>query len=624
MRKTIVLDNKSAVIKLPGAKYISSHEEYCRFFPCTKRLKAVFILAELFWEGCDTSSFYGIELARELRQRYRIQCRIIICSYWPRERFISKSNPYAAGNILNSPLMDFIRLSDTNPADFKIAGNSLDDCTLDDLLYSFYDIRGIAGEQMHDLDNWLSANYEKEQAEKVIHITNTLSNVKQLIHPERVNDYNMLCNILIEQLNTSSDIDLSILIRNNTDKIYELLNDESAKIDDDVSLLYNINWSVILVDDNPHQLQLIQEALSLIGILSYTFSTPEESLHHIKGSLSKKLKYPGQSIGSKHKDKIPSLVLITDLRFVDKNGKWNDIQGVDFCRKISENSVPPITPIILTNKRGSLLRQIQNLPDYNFRIFYKKDVFKEQNSLHSFVKQIVSIGNSAFFESQSRPQPTLRTWIEGSTKISYPLAAFYRTHCLSVDYAESEARINDSASSFLKNFEQSRESVNLMPVVTISGPPTQRRYLEIFRNRILLTRRIIWGLFAVIKMDNPDDDIEKAIFTAISSIDKDSLDDKIDSEKKLNSQMDQVFLTTMAISFKGKNDLVEKLFAGSLSTHSDILLEEIRFLNSHFGSESFICKQDNDVLDSFLLEIRKFSSGLRDFHLIFDIDRVYS
>lgn len=625
MSLTITIDNKYPLIPADNCKHISSRRDFENFFNKNNKFKGIFILAELDWVGLETSQYYGLELARELRQKYRVKAPIAVCSFWPREHFVSSDNPDAKGNILNSPLVDFIRIQERGFSQYTFPNNELDELLLDDIIYSFFNFRGIAGELMHNLDNWLTKSISLSPTVIANYVAGVLQQIKALVDPEKVPGFEGVCKELNDKIIDEKGRSVDQLVKSYTDRIYSMLshitNDKDLN-EKPTELSSDYKWSIIVVDDNAMHKDKLVKAFEERCLTVHSYSFPQEAVEglvKLNSKFEKSIKKDKKSL----KDDIVKVnagkpaVLITDLRFINQNGKWTDLQGFQLAKRISQESMVRISTVIVTNKRGTILKQIQKLDDFEGRIFYKSDIFRDKTSLYDFVYQIIRIGNDAFFTGLNKPQPKLSTWLNGSKKISYPLAYHYQIHCMAKDYKEAEEEINKKALSYYRQYENNNIGENLKPSFSIAGTPLIKKNLDNFRSKVLLYRRIIWALFANF---NPVSvrDFEKKIYNIITNTVNDDHEKKIDAQKKQKNSIDQVFNTILAISFKGKEQFINRLTTGRITEYGDLLEEEVAFLESiWFTNDTPVSETDKKIIDDLFCSIDCYSTTIETFNVNF-------
>lgn len=149
-----------------NAKIITSQGDLEKISSLTNDLKKVIVFCELKWKDKLYQQFYGFEVARELRMRYKLLCPIILVSVLPQNYFEEKAQREIKYNILygrGTGFVEWVNIKNLDSINKSIL--PLSEAALSDLNEMLLNLRGFVIDKLtHDLKLGMS---EKELINKM-------------------------------------------------------------------------------------------------------------------------------------------------------------------------------------------------------------------------------------------------------------------------------------------------------------------------------------------------------------------------------------------------------------------------------------------------------------------------
>jgi CheY-like chemotaxis protein len=470
------------------------------YFELEKPINRIIILAELDWGDNKNDDFYGFDIIQILRVNYKITHPILICSTYRQESFFIRNIvPHYKGNILNAPAHQFLSL----PHDFIKEPISwqveLEDDLLDDIIYTFYNFRGIAGDIIHNLQNELNINCKNKrindfyiEIEELI--KTNISKIESLVGSDNLDALNNILINVLSDLKTDLILEQKAIKMESTGFVYKNARNIVARYSEQIYGLlpkkldeynnikdYRTLWEVLFIDDQKSNCDVVVNYFKERKIKCHSVSSNKEAQEILFKDIKKK--------------KIA--VVITDLRLIDdfETGRWQEKQGYQILNEIYGNHPNNIAYFVLTSKKGSIIKNINKNYNFNIHWYSKQDVITSNGAFNIFTKEIVKQGDIAFYKNRS--QPILSAWINGNHQVK-PLNQFYKVHCERKDYSKSETRINTLAKAYIDNYLNGNPNEKIDFMLHLNGSAVDEAMLNKFRYVILLGRRISVGLYYLI------------------------------------------------------------------------------------------------------------------------------
>ena len=534
---------------------------------------AIFILAEIRWEGKKRIDFFGLSLVKEFRVAHKLTCPIIICSFIP---------TFEESRILDTPGHYLLQLPEILSKLNNYEGIDLQ--TLQDINLDIFHPLADAKRILHDLPNDSSViatkSVDKEEIKTSIEqkVKQEFIKIEHRIAPDKKNEFGKLINHLIDNLRSEIDKrnfkpdDVRIIFENHKQQIYnqlpQIVTDEANELPTEV---IPKRWKVLIIDDQQETCDTLRKLFVDRGINCeiatnglYAFKILNNDM--IEGNLIS--------------------VIISDFRLYEngEKGRWQKMQGYKIFSTIFESTTynSPYSYVMLTSRKGTILEQIKK--QLNFRIlwFHKADVLPDKlDYFDRFFQEVCEVGSETF--SRKRTLPESIVWTKGTPRVKLGYAYFYKLHIEAPDYEKSEEAINKSA---LENIEfaiineKLKDKFDIGITLNFKGIIGNNNEKEVllkkFRANTLLVRRISYGLLAAGKS-------WEEIFNII----------KYDYHKNINknnpSAIKQNFNNYLGISTKSE-------IKGTTLFRNKKLLEEIDFLEQHKDRRFFI----EELIDSII------------------------
>ncbi|MEM6268119.1 MAG: response regulator [Bacteroidota bacterium] len=457
--------------------------------------QVIFVLIELTWESRSGEEFFGFEIARQLRLA---NCRtpIVFCSFLGRDRFLrDRRDRYA---ILRTPGHQFCQL----PGFFsvnttEIARNRLSPALLVDIQTYCLNPSGRIKELFHAIKNKLLEQNSSDNRD-IHRLLRKLIN--QLADRDRMQGEQLAEKFAkeIEEYDREQEGILSIL---NNYKQWFLELESSESEDDEGNAISPVDWYALLIEDEEDIAHQVRSRLAEQGIKSIWAGSGEAAFEILKRDWKGNLHDPKGN-------KIPAhsiTVVICDVRFVNANGDWHQLQGYDIAQKIHQEMHNMVSIVMLTSKKRTILNNVSRPSITQLTWFSKEEVLRDKIAFRSFIERVRYEGNR-YYEAVC-DLPSFGYWRKKwLNKHSAPLSEYYRFHRMASDYFAQELRISEKALEFIKIARKVRSpsypELNKINgslckwefQSALRGHPATPSALEKFRIK-LIGRRIVIGLY---------------------------------------------------------------------------------------------------------------------------------
>lgn len=571
------------------------------------RFKIIYILAEIKWPGYIRSNFHGFQLGTDLRKKL-VKCPIVFCSFMP---------GFNKGQFPDSKILDFpghyLLQLPSKPLKLEHY-KELDEDTLEDLNISLFDPNQWVHDLIHNTENRcpeLAQNTQKKEEIKIRvqnYLFNQLEIFKGAILKDKNDEFEILRGSLLKEIDITIDSNefcpdkLRRPLNLYKEQLYGFL--PTALMEGFETNASPKRWQVLFVDDQHSGCESVSNHFLRNGITCHTAQTAEQAFFILREDEN--------GFGK-------IAVIISDFRLYvngdSETGKWQDLQGYQILKQIHSHFEfkSHYAYVILTSKKGTIQQYIKKHSEFPILWFNKTDVLAgEKHSFNIFCQRIIEVGSEAFFRKHNIPDAAV--WKKGITgRIDYGYSYFYKQHIESPDFYEIEKEINrkvvenikyiQSNSELLDSFDYQislRHKANKMKSREKMMEDNSFDLLSKFRENILVTRRIIWGLCVLLHKDKYE------IFELVKKEYSET-----DDEKDLEGMMSAVFNTSLGISFNpdpsNKNfRIAEKSFKEDSMNHDSLtlhkyglLIEEIEFLEKNAeqfnANVSFIRLTNNDI-----------------------------
>ncbi|MCD4680747.1 MAG: response regulator [Bacteroidales bacterium] len=456
-----------------------------------EEFSALFILAELNWNGNALSDFYGIKVVQQLRLK-NITAPIFICSF-ASENYPVKEKGFL---ILQSMGHYFIHLPTGITKDYEI--RLLEEMELEDIQLHFCDIVGLIKTIWHKKPEALILPFEegKKYIKGLLEDIRNIGNLPHAIYKETKKVEDELIKIEKESFSTFLD--------ENTERRFLIHLEDSSE---NAVFNYSGGWEVLILEDKPDQVQTLKNRLEEIHLelKVHLVSTYSEAINKIKEDLFNRI-----------------TVVIVDYRLEDSLGNFKGKQGYSFISwLIQQNRFTDIF-VYSGQSRTSVLSTFKR---FGIQINYKRKTEVEGKILEDFLEEIIDKGNQMYEALLNQPHTGI--W-------DYSLRSFYAHYRNHKDYILFEQQISQDAKRYIKqldyflnlsiNDEENGWFNSLMKGGIIippfkgvrklqlrkvghSVPPKPKRngqddeYYETFK-KILVIRRIVLWLKNQTKIDN--------------------------------------------------------------------------------------------------------------------------
>lgn len=341
-----------------NAKIITSQGDLESLSSLTNDLKKVIVFCELKWKDKLYQQFYGFELARELRMRYKLLCPIILISVLPQNYFEEKARREIKYNILygrGTGFVEWINIKNWDSISKSIF--PLSEAALSDLNEMLLNLRGFVIDKLtHDLKLGMS---EEELINKMNSIGTYLDN-RQKANTEWEN----FLKRFIEK-------------KNDTDGFRKLKEEFLIKCkqelgDEQITTSINdlaIRYKVLVVEDDLEFKKDIEDNLKEHFELIVTDNS-DEAIHRL------------------NEDGNNGIVgVITDWRLYSDNSKtyWQKLQGYEILEYAAKTNLAAL--FSLTSEDDRNVHEIRNKLGLDIHLFKKQHL--ASNSQWDLIADVV-------------------------------------------------------------------------------------------------------------------------------------------------------------------------------------------------------------------------------------------
>jgi CheY-like chemotaxis protein len=416
----------------------------------SERFEKCFLLAELNWDGRSLTQFYGFKVLRKLRIKLQALFPVFICSTFPFNFFSEKGGVY---NIFRAPGHAFIHLPQ-NVFKFKPKQPvlPLTRNLLQDINYHFFDVNGLLDELFHSLKG--RVNYDAEREIKAHFIE-----ISKIISPEQAPELKELENNLVDNIrNNPNQISAARIVSDYKFRVARLL-PQTESLESETNPEFP--WHVLCIDDEAKILNDLSKAFKKRGINCYSAQSGEKAFEILQRD------FAGQLLDDQSEKVLPQnsiALVICDLRFLDAQENWQYWQGWDIIEHIFNKMQNMLTFFVLTTKKGTIVRQMQEGRQARVFMFSKEDVLyqhpcnnnkiaPDQSGFNIFAQRVREEAEKIHDDLCNLPAGEYWSQKIWKTKIDYPLQQYYRNHRLSNDYQAKEKWINECAINFIDEAE---------------------------------------------------------------------------------------------------------------------------------------------------------------------------
>lgn len=466
------------------------------------------IPAELEHFQYQHDDFYGFNLIRDLRLRYKITIPIVIYSILNKSFFLdNRSN--LSFQVMKSPGHYFfeynISTKEIFPKIFQMQFEGIDEDTLIDINNTFFTVEGVLDEEFHDLKN--KAFKRNRNDESIEELFNELQNnvddsFLKFQSIFDLSDNSILINIrneMITDLKKSVDKnknfdDCIVIIENYVGEVKRLLPPRSSD-QKDVILNPAPPWEILFVDDVPTIAFEVQSLFKERLMKCHIANNAEEAFNILREDQENTI-----------------TVLICDYRLIDEEGNWHKWQGYNILKEVFLNFPNELAFFALTSFNKRALIRMQDTHKMKVRSVSKDDVIGKSRTVagfNFFADQVRDEGNKVFDFYRSQPQ--VSSWIKGySKKFDKPLKTYYRLHRLAKDVDIVNHNIGLEAENFFEAIRRGKhkeepsidpEILGIQEGIGVDKKInlTEKAKLEKFRVK-LIGRRIAIALYERLEM----------------------------------------------------------------------------------------------------------------------------
>lgn len=548
-------------------------------------IEVAIVLLETDLNNKRRSELYGLEFIKILRKERRYKGLIIVYSTYP-AKFLKAKN---GTEILFTSATRLKALS--GKIDFNEIGAlavevpQLSDDLLDDISYSIFDYKGKIHELLHNLKNDLHINNHTGTLEKVKDKITGIFEIYKKQLQSQVDQDNLV--ILNQKLN-SLFRELSDDVNENWDRLkkqnnntafsyydagthiskYSLQIAQLAPVSSDNTVEHNkedIEWEVLFLDDKEVVSEIVKSFFRQKNVVCHLATNEQEVYNKLKDCKSK------------------ISLFISDIRLIDEAGCWYDKQGYDIIEEVNQKNEYPLVYSVLTSKKGTINKLVQQKRKYEILWFTKDDVINNIHSFNIYFDLVRKYAEENFY-SNSLFQPEYSIWNNPQTNQKIPLKIYYKHHKVRTDYDRAEATINEKVINYLNE-------VTPIPTGWTSKLDKQGiddDELEKFRNIKLLGRRLVLGIAAMNRGIKPE-----KIYTKMTGEEKTRVNE---------------FFSMLALP-KNPQPLIENLrdYCNGIKVKPGVLYEEYKFLKSEFFDEELFDEyrlaHEHEILENFIEQI---------------------
>ena len=381
-----------------------------------KNYDAIFILAELDWNGNDLSRFYGITVAQKIRLQ-DITLPIFICSFMDETVLINKEQ----FKILNFRGHYFVRLPIGLLEDIEI--NSLEGMELIDCKTHFCSLEAAIREIYHRKQHALSEKNLKKAKIIVKELLVEIINLKDF--PDHLKPVVNKLTIEVDQIKTKTE--LNIYCKADDSRILAYLegHDKPGKAKSTPDII-NGNWEILILEDVREDIELLIQSLQKSGM-------NKENIH-VATTFDEAVKYISEDVFNF------ITIVICDYR-LEKDKRIKGKQGYSFVDWLSKqdrfNEI-----FVYSGLARKFLKDTFKQFNIRVNINSKYDIISDR--VTEFVEEIIDKGNEQYISLLNQPKSGI--W-------EYSLKAFYAHYRNDPNYKELERNISYQAKSYINHID---------------------------------------------------------------------------------------------------------------------------------------------------------------------------
>lgn len=547
------------------------------------------VLAELNWNKHSFSQLHGIEVANSvLRVQEKLKLPILFVSFFSLEQILldEEGNKRLENQIVGAVGHDFLRLPVVPQNLLNNLGKltPLNELQFADVFNNLCNLKGLINGRIHERQGQLRSLENqpeklKEQARNIFE--KSLNEISGLL--KGVNGLEeIIKNLKYDFSNVISDENVSYetiqnSLKQSDNEILALISEERNTGEEKIpsNLLPKQPWKVLLLDDEPDSLQILQKTLERRGIEYFLAETVQEAEKIITNDIYNEI-----------------TVAISDYRLLEKIGgaeRHQRRQGYDFLFWLAEQDRFAHLVALSGLSRKFLLESFQK---YNTRVdVYSKQDLTGERAVNLFVDNLIDRGKEVYQAVCSRP--TVGDWKS--------LRPFYIAHRASTEYKLKELEINNRAISYIRQYEEflhggieaqllQPDSENLgKPTTKLSNKlPSDAASMEAFYDK-LVCRRV--ALYLYLELEFSRDQVFAALkgHRSPAGILREKENDLRNDEDVYDEKIDEKLKAEAHKQYKesSKNLVTTNLALPNKIAGSDLLVEEKYWLETEIGIGDF-------------------------------------
>ncbi len=397
----------------------------------------IFVNEQSDWTDSDASPPYlAIDILMELR-RGDVRCPIFYCTF--NTLSVLLDTEYPAYQLLRltaqHPLIALPALI-IDTKEYQEAAFASPELLLDALLY-LTKPEGEIKEVLHNLKN----KYPVAKNSFV----NAANRLNKIIPESQRTALQVIINELEQELeNIQPDLSVADKINVAGPKIQALLPGKNSG-----PIQTGRPWRVLFIDDQPEHGEEIRTEFLRNGIQCELAHSAQEAYHILQQDL---LPPSPETPDAKLVNSIT--VVITDLRFYEKDRCWQAQQGYDMISHIHRELPNFVAFVVLTASRHGLEELRRSLRQVRWRGFVKDNIFGDKSGIgfSMLADHVIQEGEEIFSAIDTIPRSSI--WQRGwKNKFTRPFKEYYRQFRLSPRYAQLEAAISRWAVEYVREAE---------------------------------------------------------------------------------------------------------------------------------------------------------------------------
>ncbi len=373
---------------------------------------ALFILAELNWHNHDLTDFYGIKIAQRLRL-HNVKAPVFIYSFLPEAYLVKHQNAL----IMKSAGHYFIQIPEGYKQQFEI--KKLTDMELFDIQLHYCDPAGLIRTIWHQKHAAIQKANLDEGKSYLYGLFSQMKSVEGL-NTAMANGINEVKNRL-ENINDPEELRLFL------DEVTERhFTKHLDKNENEFNVVYSGGWDVLVLDDNPDQVETIISALKSVdmNLKIHLATNYDEAVSIIEDDIFNRI-----------------TLVIVDYVLEDEKGYCKQPQGYAFIEWLNQKERFNEIILLSGQSRTSILSIFKK---FGIHVSYKRKTELSGGLFTDFIEEIIEKGNETF--EALLCQPVSGSW-------NFSLANFYKHYRSDPEYKHEEIRISKEATRYIKQIE---------------------------------------------------------------------------------------------------------------------------------------------------------------------------